>query len=101
MKIKTGDNVIMLSGKDKGKKGKVLKAFPSTGKVVVEGINILKKHQKARQQGKSGEVIELPSPVDASNVALIDPKSNKATRINYKVEGGKKVRVSNKSGQVI
>lgn len=101
MKIKKDDNVIVLQGKDKGKTGKVLNVFADTNKVVVEGINISKKHQKPRQSGKSGEIIEISQPMDASNVAYVDPKTKKATRLGYKVVDGKKVRVTKKSGTEI
>lgn len=101
MKIKKGDNVIILTGKDKGKKGKVLEAFPMEEKVIVEGVNILKRHQKSRLGNKKGEVIDVTSPIHVSNVAVVDPKSNKATRVGYKVNDGKKVRVAKSSGQEI
>jgi len=101
MKIKKNDNIIVIAGKDKGKKGKVLKAFPSLEKVVVEGVNVFKRHQKARKEGQKGERIDVAMPVHVSNVALIDSKDNKATRIGYKVEGGKKIRISKKSGQKV
>lgn len=98
MKIKKGDNVIVLQGKDKGKTGKVLKAFHVDERVVVEGVNISKKHQKARQRGKSGEIIDVTMPIHVSNVALVDPKTKKPTRVGYKMVDGKKVRVAQKSG---
>lgn len=99
MKIKTGDTVIVLTGDDKGKTGKVLKALPDKGQVIVEGINVHKKHVKPTQ-GQEGSIKEINLPLDASNVALVDPKTNKATRVGYKVVDGKKVRVT-KSGAVI
>ena len=101
MKIQKNDNVIMLAGKDKGKTGKVLRALPKEGRVIVEGINIMKKHQKRRAGGIPGEVISKTMPVDVSNVALVDPKTKKPTRVGYKVEGGKKVRVAKASGQTL
>ncbi|MCB9805706.1 50S ribosomal protein L24 [Candidatus Nomurabacteria bacterium] len=100
MKIKKGDNVIVLAGKDKGKTGKVLRSLPSLDKVIVEGVNVVKKHQKSRQQGKAGEIIDRTLPIHVSNVALMD-KSGKATRLSSKVVNGKKVRVSVKSGEEI
>lgn len=100
MRIKKGDNVIVLTGKDKGKTGKVLRSLPYLDKVVVEGVNIVKKHQKSRQQGKPGEIIEKSSPIHISNVALID-KSGKPTRLGSKIVDGKKVRVSVRSGEEI
>lgn len=100
MKIRKNDNVIILAGKDKGKTGKVLRALPQEGRVIVEGINIVKKRQK-RRGAVAGEVINKTMPVDVSNVAIIDPKTKKPTRVGYKVEGGKKVRVTKASGQTL
>lgn len=100
MKIKKGDNVIVLTGKDKGKTGKVLRSLPDLDKVVVEGVNIVKKHQKSRQQGKPGERIDKTVPIHVSNVALLD-KAGKPTRIGSKVINGKKVRVSVRNGEEI
>ena len=102
MKIKKGDNVIVLTGKSKGKTGKVLKSLPSINKVIVEGVNIAKKHSKNKFSGdKKGEVIEISMPINVSNVSLIDPKTKKPTRIFYKEVNGKKVRVTRKSGDEI
>ncbi|PCI28072.1 50S ribosomal protein L24 [Candidatus Wolfebacteria bacterium] len=101
MKIKKNDTVIILSGKDKGAKGKVIKAIPAKDMVVVEGVNKVKKHQKARQAGKKGQTIEVTLPLHVSNVALIDPKKDKATRIRIENKKGKNVRVTVKSGSEI
>lgn len=101
MNIKKGDNVIILTGKDKGKKGSVVKVLPSAGKVIVEGMNIKKRHIKKTRDGKSGQVIEISHPIQRSNVALVDPKKGKATRIGSKTVSGKKVRIAKKSGQEI
>lgn len=102
MKIKKGDNVIVLTGQDKGKTGKVLKALPSENKVIVEGINISKKHSKNRfAQDKKGEVIDKTMPINVSNVSILDPKDKKPARVGYKEVNGKKIRVSKKSGQEI
>lgn len=98
MKVKSGDMIIVLSGKDKGKKGKVLKAFPKDSVVVVEGVNVLKRHQKARKAGQKGQVVEKAMPVHVSNVAVLDPDKNVATRVGYSMVGGKKVRIAKKSG---
>ena len=104
MNIKTGDNVKVLSGKDRGKIGKVVQVLfnkrKAMGYAVVDGVNVLKKHMKAGR-GKKGQVIELPSPIHASKLMIIDPKSNKPTRIGKKVEGDTKKRVSKKSGEFI
>lgn len=102
MKIKKGDKVIVLAGKDKGKTGEVTRSFPKTAKVIVAGVNIVKKHTRNRfNTDKKGEIVDKTMPIAVSNVSLIDSKSNKATRVGYKVEGDKKVRVSKKSGQEI
>ena len=101
MKIKKGDTVKILSGKDRGKTGKVLHSFPALGKILVEGVHIVKKHQKPRARGKHGQMIEKPLPIFASSAALIDPKSGTPTRIGYKQVGEKKVRISKKSGMEI
>lgn len=101
MKIKTGDTVIVLSGDDKGKIGKVLKAMPKENKVLVEGVNAAKKHVKPSQANPQGTVKDINLPIDASNVAVVDSKTNKATRIGYKTVDGKKVRIAKKSGTEI
>ena len=99
MKIKANDNVLVIAGKDKGKKGKVIKALPNENKVIVEGVNIQTRHMKAKQD-QPAEIRKIEGPIDASNVMLID-KSKNPTRVGYKLEGGKKVRISKKTGSVI
>lgn len=101
MKIKKDDKVIVLTGKDKGKTGKVLQVIPEEGKVIVEKVNVLKKHSKNRTSSSKGEVIDKTMPIDASNVAILDPKDNKPTRVGYKEVNGKKVRIAKRSGQEI
>ena len=101
MKIKKGDKVIVMTGKDKGKTGKVLRAIPTQEKVIIEGVNILKKNIKATSSSKKGEIIEKTMPIHVSNVMFIDPKENKPSRIGYLIEDGKKFRISKKSGQKI
>jgi len=101
MKIKKGDTIVVLAGKDKGKEGKVVKAIPKEESVVVEGVNMRKKSQKARRQGQKGQIIEFAHPLHISNIAIKDPKTGKASRVGYKIEGGKKVRVAKKSGTTI
>lgn len=101
MKIKKGDKVVVIAGKDKGKSGKVLRAIPTEDKVVVEGVNVAKRHQRSRRRGESGQIIDKTLPLHVSNVALADPKSGKPTRIGIKREDGKRVRVAKKSGTVI
>lgn len=101
MKIKKGDKVIVIAGKDKGKSGKVLRAIPTLDKVVVEGVNVVKRHQRARRSGQTGQIVDKTLPVHISNVAIADPKSGKPTRIGIKHENGVRTRVAKKSGTVI
>ena len=102
MNIKKDDKVVVLSGKDKGKEGKVLIADPKSLKVVVEGVNVATKHQKARKQGEEGGIIKTETPIYASKVALVCPKCGKATRVGHSVDSnGKKVRVCRKCGAEI
>jgi large subunit ribosomal protein L24 len=98
MHIKKGDNVIVRAGKDKGKKGKVIRIL-STSRVLVEGMNMVKKHQKPRKSGEAGQILDVGRSIHISNVSPVDPKSGKATRVGSKVVGGKKVRIASKSGQ--
>ena len=100
MKIKKGDQVIVITGRDKGKTGEVIKAMPKESKVLVRGINLVKRHTKPTQDNAGG-IVSKEQPIHVSNVALIDPKSGKATRVGIKVENGQKVRVAKKSGEVI
>lgn len=101
MNIRKGDEVIVLSGADKGKKGIVQKVYPKTNKVVVEGISVHKKHQKPTQATPEGSIVEVYTPIDASKVTLIDPKTKKATRVHMGTDkNGKKIRLA-ASGQAI
>ena len=100
MKIKKGDNVIVISGKDRGKSGTVLRAMPKKEQVLVEGVNIAKKHQRSRKRGQAGQIIERPMPLNVSNVAIKDAE-NAPSRVGYSIEDGKKVRVAKKSGKKI
>lgn len=99
MKIKKGDNIIIIAGKDKGKTGKVALAFPKREQILVEGINVITKHQKNRQARSQGQIIEKSVPVHVSNVALLEGK--KAVRLGYKLDGGKKTRISRKTGKAV
>ena len=101
MKIKKGDTVQVLSGNDKGKKGEVLEVMPKTGRIVVKGVNVRKKHVKPRKQGEEGGIIPIESAVLASKVNVVCPKCGKATRIGYSEEKGEKVRVCKKCGAKI
>lgn len=96
MKIKKGDSVKVLSGKDRGKNGKVLRAVPVANKVVVEGINVVKKHQKATKSGAKGQRITVPMPMNVSNLQLVCPKCGKPTRVGYKLTQDKKLRICKK-----
>ncbi len=99
MKIKKGDEVIVLTGRDKGTKGEVLSVLPADNRVVVQGVNVVKKHQKPTQFAAGG-IVEKELSIHVSNVAIVDPKSGDATRVGYKVnKDGSKVRVAKKSGE--
>lgn len=99
--IKKGDTVVVITGKDKGKTGKVLRVVKKLDRVLVDGVNIKKKHEKARGRTKKGQIIEKPLPIHSSNVALLDPKGGKPTRVGMKMIGDKKIRVARKSGAEI
>ena len=101
MKIKKDDKVIVLSGKDQGKQGKILSADPKAMKVVVEGVNVATKHQKPMKQGQEGGIIKVETPIYASKVQLVCPKCDKGTRVGYKLVDGKKVRVCKHCGAEI
>ena len=98
MRIKKGDKVRVISGADRGKEGIVQRVYPKLNKVVVEGVNVHKKHRKPNQSVTEGSVVDIYVPIDASNVALIDPKTKKPTRVHYGEVKGKKVRLA-KSGE--
>ena len=100
-RIKTGDTVQVIAGKDKGKTGKVLAVRPKEQRVLVEGLNIVKRHTKPRPPNIQGGVIERPAPIHISNVMLLDPKDKKPTRVRIEVVDGKRVRVAVRSGQRI
>lgn len=100
MRIKKDDTVIVITGKDKGKTGKVMKAMPKDNKVVVEGVNIQTKHQK-QTRTSAAEIKHMEGPIDASNVMYYDTKAKEAVKIGYKVDGDKKVRINKKTGNVI
>lgn len=101
MKILKGDTVLIISGKYRGKKGKVLRAFPKERKISVEGVSLAKKHQKPKRMGTKGQIMEIPNPIDVSNVKLVCQKCGKATRIGYKITEGNKYRICKKCGQEI
>ncbi len=101
MNIKRDDKVVVLSGKDKGKQGKVIKADPKAMKVIVEGVNVATKHQKPRKQGEEGGIFKVETPIYTSKVQLVCPKCGKATRVAHKITDGKKTRVCKKCGAEI
>jgi large subunit ribosomal protein L24 len=101
LKIKKGDKVVILSGKDKGKHGEVLRSIPKDSKVVVGGINMITRHVKPTQTNPQGGKQQSEAPLHISNVAIEDPKTGKPTRIRFEIKDGKKVRVAVKSGQVL
>ena len=101
MRIKKGDTVQVLSGNDKGKKGEVLEVIPKDSKVVVKGVNVRKKHIKPRKQGEEGGIIPVECAIDSSKVNVVCPKCGKSTRVKYKIENDKKVRVCKKCGAII
>ena len=100
-KIKTGDEVIVIAGKDKGMKGRVLKVYRDKDRVLVEHVNMIKKHVKPSTENPKGGIEEREAPIHISNVALVDPKTGEPTRVGYEIKDGKKVRVSKKSKEVI
>ncbi len=102
MHVKKGDTVIIITGKDKGKKGRVLQAYPKDSRVLVEGVNIVKRHTRPNQANPQGGIVNQEAPIHVSNVMLIDPKSGEPTRIGHKVlTNGTKVRIAIKSGEEI
>ena len=100
-KIKKGDSVVVLSGKDKGRTGTVAQVMPKDGKIVVDGINIVARHRKPSQTNPQGGIDRFPAPMHISKVALADPKDGKPTRVRFEMQDGKKVRVAVKSGETI
>ena len=100
-KIKKGDNVVVLSGKDKGRTGTVSQVMPKDGKILVEGINVITRHNKPTQANPQGGIERKPAPMDISKVAVADPKDGKPTRVRFEEKDGKKVRVAVKSGETI
>ena len=101
MNIRKDDTVIVLSGKDKGKKGKVLSVNPKDGKLVAEGINVASRHRKPRKQGEEGGILKIETPIYACKVQVVCPKCGKATRVAHKIECDKKVRVCKKCGAAL
>ena len=100
MKIRKGDNVVVTTGRDKGKSGSVLRVFPTENRLLVQGVNLVKRHTKPRP-GQQGGIVEKENPIHASNVALADPKDSKPTRVGFKTVDGRKVRFARRSGEII
>ncbi|MEK7081211.1 MAG: 50S ribosomal protein L24 [Patescibacteria group bacterium] len=101
MKLKKGDNIIIVTGKDKGKKGKIVHVLVKENKVIVEGLNMMKKHQRPKKSGEKGTMKSIEMPLHASNVMMLDPKTGTATRLGKKKVGDKMVRIAKKSNQEI
>ena len=101
MKLKKGDKVIVVAGKDKGKSGAIVRVVTKTGRVVIDGVNVVKKQQRARKAGEKGQMIDMAMPIHASNVMVVDSKTGKQTRLGKKKVGDKFVRISRKSDQEI
>lgn len=101
MKIKKGDKVEIIAGKDRGKQGEVVRVFPEIEKVIVKGANMMKRHTRARRDGEHGQRVEKEAPLHVSNVMLVCPHTNKPTRVGYQVEGGEKIRISKRAGKAL
>jgi len=100
MKIKKGDEVVVISGKFKGAKGKVIAAYPAESKIVVEGVARVKQHIKPTKE-QPGHIKDVESAIHVSNVAILDPKTKKPSRVGYKIDGDKKIRIAKKSGETL
>lgn len=100
MKLKKGDNVIVITGKDKGQSGKIVKAFPAKNTILIAGVNVKKKHQRSTNSNQKGQIVDLASPIHVSNVMILDD-SNKRGRVGKKLVGDKYVRVHKKSGKTL
>jgi len=101
MKLKKGDEIIVIAGKDKGRKGKIEKVFPKERKALITGINLVKKHLKPRKEGEKGGIVEIAKPLDVSKVALVCPKCGKPTRVGYLITKDSKERICKKCRQTI
>lgn len=101
MKLKKGDSILVISGKDRGKTAKILKSFPREMRVLVEGVNLKTRHVKPRRQGESGQVVKAPAPVHVSSLKLLCPKCGKAARVGYKISGKEKFRICKKCQSAI
>ena len=100
-RIRKGDNVLIISGADKGKRGEVLQVLPKAGRAVVQGVGVAKRHTKPRGMGQAGGIVEREASIHLSNVMLVDPKSDKPTKVGFRLTDGVKVRVARATGQII
>ncbi|WP_119301797.1 50S ribosomal protein L24 [Dongia deserti] len=100
LKVKKGDKVVVITGRDKGKQGEILKVFREENRVIVQGINMAQRHQRQTMQQEGG-IVRKELPIHASNVALIDPKTDRPTRVGYKMDGERKIRVARRSGEAL
>lgn len=100
LKVKKGDKVVVITGRDKGKTGEILRVLREENRVLVQGVNVVKRHQR-QAMGVEGGIVEKEAPIHVSNVAHIDPKTQKPTRVGFKMEGDKKVRIARRSGESI
>lgn len=102
MKLKKGDTIKVISGNDRGKVGKILKVFPETNRIIIEGVNLIKRHTRPTQKNRKGGIIEKEGPVNASNVIFFDNRSNTVARLGHRIlADGKKVRINKKTGEII
>ena len=101
MRIKKDDTILIITGKDKGKKGKVIESFPRQNKITIEGANLVKKHRRPKNDKEKGQIVELPRPISVSNVQLICPKCNKPSRVGYRLTEKGKYRICKKCNQEI
>lgn len=101
MKIKKGDQILVISGKDRGKRGKVLEVFLKEGRLMVEGVGLRKKHVKPKKSGEKGQIVEVPSSISVSNAELVCPKCGKPTRVGHKITENKKYRICKKCNSEI
>lgn len=101
MKIRKGDTIKIITGKDNGKSGKVLKVLPQKNKILIDGLNLYKKHVRPKRQGEKGEVVSVPRPIDVSNVMLVCPNCGQAVKISYRFDNERKLRICKKCGTTI
>jgi large subunit ribosomal protein L24 len=100
-RIRKGDTVLVISGASRGRRGEVLRVLPKTNRAVVQGVNVVKKHTKPTGMGQPGGIVEVEASLHLSNLKLVDPKTDKPTRVGFRIEGGRKVRVAKATGNVI